>query len=435
MKGKVLLVICVAALALEGCQLSESDKTKKLAEEYTSAWNSQTPKKVAAFYSDQAMLVINGDTIQGQLSITNFAKAFMRNFPDMELTMDSLVADSVGYRYHWSFTGTYEGILGSGNKVVFSGFERWTLNDQGRIFRAVGNYDEQSLRSQMNAKKGEIPDNYRIAFVSYRSGSGEVYLMKPDGSELKQLTDSEHNNSFPRDLGQQKLFFRKSDLEDQRNFSNYTLDLTTNEIEPYDPDPIIDGAMGEESSPDGRYISYSMSNNGRTDLYLFDRTTQVHTKLTTNEADSIDQQQYHIWTSDSKKIAFLGGPDWYSQFIRVYNIETKELKNITKRGYMCAGLIWLKSNDSFIANFKIRNETTYELWSVDEGSGEMAQLTDHPGRGSVHPKISPDGEWIVFESGRDGDDGEIYLMLPDGSEQTRITYDKSYDGRPEWVVL
>ena len=39
---------------------------------------------------------------------------------------------------------------------------------------------------------------------------------------------------------------------------------------------------------------------------------------------------------------------------------------------------------------------------------------------SDHPQWSPDGQWIVFDSTRDGN-YEIYRMRADGSEQTRLT--------------
>ena len=51
---------------------------------------------------------------------------------------------------------------------------------------------------------------------------------------------------------------------------------------------------------------------------------------------------------------------------------------------------------------------------------------------NLHPDVSPDGEWIVFESQRHQNDGEVYIMKKDGSEQTRLTFADSYDGRCIW---
>ena len=48
------------------------------------------------------------------------------------------------------------------------------------------------------------------------------------------------------------------------------------------------------------------------------------------------------------------------------------------------------------------------------------------------PVISPNGEWIVFVSDRDGNN-EIYIMSIDGSNQTRITSSRSNEFSPMWT--
>ena len=46
---------------------------------------------------------------------------------------------------------------------------------------------------------------------------------------------------------------------------------------------------------------------------------------------------------------------------------------------------------------------------------------------------SPDGKWIVFESDRDRDDPEIYLInAVDGSNAQRLTYTRALDEVPSW---
>src|SRR5207249_1446955 len=47
------------------------------------------------------------------------------------------------------------------------------------------------------------------------------------------------------------------------------------------------------------------------------------------------------------------------------------------------------------------------------------------------PSWSPDGTSIVFVSNRDGNP-EIYRMQADGSGETRLTNDKSFDSGPDW---
>ncbi len=148
---KYLLAITAITVLLTCCQPTE--RKIVLGEKYTEAWNSKNPGNVAAFYDDQAMLVVNGDSLKGKLSVINFAKSFMRNFPNMKLTMDSLVADNEGYSYYWSFRGNYEGPYGNGNRIVSNGFEKWILNEEGLIEVSIGTFDEKDFRKQMNAKK------------------------------------------------------------------------------------------------------------------------------------------------------------------------------------------------------------------------------------------------------------------------------------------
>ena len=50
-----------------------------------------------------------------------------------------------------------------------------------------------------------------------------------------------------------------------------------------------------------------------------------------------------------------------------------------------------------------------------------------------YPAWSPDGSKIVFESGRDGSPGYIYVMNADGTGQTRLTNGPGEDTLPAWA--
>jgi predicted ester cyclase len=118
--------------------------------DYTAAWNSKDPAKVASFYAIDGSLTVNqGTPAEGSEALTNLVKSYMEAFPDMELTMDSLVADGKTYRYHWRFIGTNTGPEGTGNKVDFSGFEQWTMNKDGLIQKSIGTYDADDYNRQL----------------------------------------------------------------------------------------------------------------------------------------------------------------------------------------------------------------------------------------------------------------------------------------------
>ena len=122
----------------------------EFAKSYTAAWNSGSPDNVAGFYAGDGSLTINGGTpAKGRTELSATANSFMEAFPDLQLSMDSLVRDGETYRYHWTFRGTNTGPGGTGNKVDFSGFEQWTMNDEGLIQKSIGTFDAEDYNSQL----------------------------------------------------------------------------------------------------------------------------------------------------------------------------------------------------------------------------------------------------------------------------------------------
>ncbi len=282
-----------------------------------------------------------------------------------------------------------------------------------------------------------IPDNYRLAFTSYRGGSPDIFLMHPDGSAVQRLTDSDHSNSFPADVGDGvHINFLRSSAESAAPQCLFQVNLTDKKIKTITGTSIVTGALEARTSPSGQFISYTKKVGDYFELFLYDTETKAHQQITDHASQGLPAQiRISFWSHNSKKIAYLSGEDYYNLYLRVFDLEHGTTSAVTGRGYMFSGVVWLKNDNRFVVNIKIRGKTTYELWSINLDGSNLRQLTDHPGRGSVHPSISPDGNWIAFESGRDMDDGEIYLMRPDGSQQTRITYHRTYDGRPAWVEL
>lgn len=117
---------------------------------YTAAWNSHQPESMASFYAEDGMLVVNNSNpAVGRKQIAETAQSYMEAFPDLELTMDSLTIQKNTCRYYWTFRGTNTGAGGTGNKVDFSGYEEWTMNQQGLVQQSVGTYDAEVYQRQL----------------------------------------------------------------------------------------------------------------------------------------------------------------------------------------------------------------------------------------------------------------------------------------------
>ncbi len=128
----------------------DPDQLRDFAERYTEAWCSKDPASVAAHYAPEGSLTINGGTPSvGRAAITEAARSFMTTFPDMQVLMDDLVVQEDGIEYHWTLVGTNIGPGGTGNRVRMSGFEEWTIGDDGLVAESQGHYDEAEYARQL----------------------------------------------------------------------------------------------------------------------------------------------------------------------------------------------------------------------------------------------------------------------------------------------
>ena len=124
-------------------------------ERYTAAWCSQDPERVAAFFSTGGSLSINGGApAVGRDAIREVVQRFMTAFPNLVLTMDEVRVEDSRAVYHWTFAGTNTGPGGTGQQVLFSGFEEWEIGTDGLIAVSLGHFDEADYQRQLKQGAG-----------------------------------------------------------------------------------------------------------------------------------------------------------------------------------------------------------------------------------------------------------------------------------------
>lgn len=129
---------------------NDPSKLRDFAVRYTAAWCSQEPGKVAAFFSPQGSLTVNGGPAAvGRPAITAVARSFMNTFPDLRVDMDELLKREGRTEYHWTLTGTDACPGGTGRRVRISGFEEWKLGNDGLIAESQGHFDDAEYRRQL----------------------------------------------------------------------------------------------------------------------------------------------------------------------------------------------------------------------------------------------------------------------------------------------
>lgn len=128
---------------------------KSFGTRYTAAWCSQDPAGVAAFFAENGSLKINeGAPSVGRAAITEAARGFMKDFPDMIVEMDGLERDVNGYTYRWTLSGTNTGPGGMDKKVRISGYEEWTIGADGLIAASLGHFDATDNSRQLGRPGG-----------------------------------------------------------------------------------------------------------------------------------------------------------------------------------------------------------------------------------------------------------------------------------------
>jgi SnoaL-like protein len=122
----------------------DRQQIEQLARDYTEAWCSRDPKRVAAHYVRGGTIAINGGE---PAPIAGVAESFVAAFPDIVVSMDDLVVTDDVVEYHWTFTGTS---AETGRCVRIPGFEEWTIAADGLIAESRGHYDQAEYDRQLH---------------------------------------------------------------------------------------------------------------------------------------------------------------------------------------------------------------------------------------------------------------------------------------------
>ena len=127
-----------------------------------------------------------------------------------------------------------------------------------------------------------FPDGQRVAFTNNATGNAEIYSIRLDGTNLRNLSNNPAQDEAPAvsPNGQQLLF--SSSRDGNNNQELYLLDLTTNELL-----NITQSAAWEligRWSKDGEYIYFGSNKDGNWELYSYSIKKKTRVRLTNHEA-------------------------------------------------------------------------------------------------------------------------------------------------------
>ena len=133
--------------------MNDLAKITTFAKRYAEAWRSLNPESVAAFFAENGSLRVNdGSPAVGRAAIAEVARGFMRDLPDIIVTMDDMTNETDAMTFHWTLTGTNTGPGGTGKRLRISGYELWKIDEGGLIAESKGHFDSAEYERQL---KGE----------------------------------------------------------------------------------------------------------------------------------------------------------------------------------------------------------------------------------------------------------------------------------------
>jgi Tol biopolymer transport system component len=266
-----------------------------------------------------------------------------------------------------------------------------------------------------------------IAFVSELDGDNEIFLLTLPGIDVGerdkyQLTNNEFDDSVPAwsPHGDQLAF--SSDRDGNQEI--YVLEI----------DKVLDGAQGYEPqrlthdegedmlpawSPDGSQIAFSSNRDGNWEIYVINSDGTSLRRLT----DNPEKDMKLSWSPDGSQVAYDSGG------IALRDIYIMEADGGNPRLLIQADGGWpaWSPNGSQIAYFG-RLDDIPEIYIVNADGTHMRRITEN-NIDDWESSWSPDGEWLLYSSGRTAD---IFVIQMDTLETYRLTQDSYSSWVPIW---
>ena len=241
--------------------------------------------------------------------------------------------------------------------------------------------DEQLLTGQLgniNDMPAWSPDGKKIAFMSTRDGNKEIYIMDSDGGNVQRITDHPAVDQMP------------------------------------------------VWSPNSISLAFVSERNGNADILIYNLEKEELTQLTDSAANEWDP----AWSPNTPELAYVSDADGDPE-IYIINADL-EIRQLTDNEIGDSRPAW-SPDGTWIAFTSTADGKNFDLFAIYPNGKNMQQVTGFSGA-NIDPAWSPDSKFLAFASDNKGN-SEIYVIDMIAGKMYQVTDNDFVDAHPSWGPL
>ncbi|HET9212755.1 MAG TPA: protein kinase [Thermoanaerobaculia bacterium] len=277
------------------------------------------------------------------------------------------------------------------------------------------------------------PDGQQIAFRSDREGGG-LYVMGATGENPRRITDAGYNPAWSPD-GRKIVFATEgiANPQERRQTSQlWIADVATGQKKLLSPGDAVQPSW----SPHGQRIAYWGLPTGKARRILWTIAPEGGSPEPVIDDENVNWDP--VWSPDGRYLYYVSDR---SGSMNVWGVPIDEASGrvlgeprALTTSSQPLGLLSIARDGRQIVYATDERKSNLERWPLNPATMQVdakLQPVTQGSRAVRSAAVSPDGQWVVFDTAFPQED--LFVVRADGSGQRQLTSDTFKDRWPQWL--